>query len=160
MARFPKQNSSGHTIGSHHGIAVCHPLVEVNNSTKTCGGQHGSRAGVIARPRRRAARRQREGGGHGRGSRCHHRAATARHRGGDEDTDSDSDGGGTDNNQQSTKVSISQTECNCISHLKSWTKHNLNDFAPTNISLIRLCPRPPDPITVGKLRVSAFSMCY
>ena len=24
----------------------------------------------------------------------------------------------------------------------------------------RLCPRPPDPNIVGKLKVSAFSMCY
>jgi hypothetical protein len=32
-------------------------------------------------------------------------------------------------------------------------------FAPTNILLIRLCPQPPALYTVGKLRLSAFSMC-
>jgi hypothetical protein len=32
-----------------------------------------------------------------------------------------------------------------ISHLKSWTKHNLILSAPLNISLRRLCPRPPNP---------------
>ena len=31
-------------------------------------------------------------------------------------------------------VSISQTVCNCISHLKISSNHNLNNFAPTNIS--------------------------
>jgi len=40
--------------------------------------------------------------GHGRASRHHCRAATARRRGGDEDTRADSIGGGT-NNQQSIK---------------------------------------------------------
>ncbi len=42
-----------------------------------------------------------------------------------------------------------------ISYLKSWTKHNLILSAPLNISLRRLCPRPPDPNnTLGKLRLS------
>jgi hypothetical protein len=47
-----------------------------------------------------------------------------------------------------------------IWYLKRWTKHNLNDFAPMNISLWWLCPRPPNPNTLGKLRLSAFYMCY
>ena len=46
-----------------------------------------------------------------------------------------------------------------IWYLKSWTKHNLNLFARMNILLWWLCPRPPDPNTLGKLRLSAFCMC-
>ena len=44
--------------------------------------------------------------------------------------------------------------------LKSWTKHNIILSAPLNISLRRLCPRPPNPNTLGKLKLSAFFMCY
>ncbi len=39
-------------------------------------------------------------------------------------------------------------------------KHNLNPFAPMHTLIRRLCPQPPDPYIVGKLRLSAFSMCY
>jgi len=53
-----------------------------------------------------------------------------------------------------------RTVRNCISHLKLRRNHDLNPFALTIISPWRLCLRPPDPITVGKLKVSAFSMCY
>ena len=49
---------------------------------------------------------------------------------------------------------------NCISHLKSKVITTSSLFAPTNISPWRLCPCPPYPITGGKLRVSAFFMCY
>jgi hypothetical protein len=39
------------------------------------------------------------------------------------------------------------------------TTYNLNHyFAPTNFSLLRFRRRPPDLGTVGKLRISAFSM--
>ncbi len=44
--------------------------------------------------------------------------------------------------------------------LKLHKNHDLNHFAPTHTLLRRLCPQPPDPSTVGKLRVSAFCMCY
>ena len=40
--------------------------------------------------------------------------------------------------------------------LKLHKNHDLNHFAPTHISLRRLSPRPPDPNTVGKLRLSSF----
>ena len=45
-------------------------------------------------------------------------------------------------------------------HLKIEANHNLNHFARMHFYYGRLCPRPPDPYTVGKLRLSAFSMCY
>jgi hypothetical protein len=42
---------------------------------------------------------------------------------------------------------------------KSRSNYNLNHyFAPTNFSLLRLRRRPPDLGTIGKLRISAFSM--
>jgi hypothetical protein len=43
--------------------------------------------------------------------------------------------------------------------LKLRRNHDLNAFARMDISFTRLCPRPPDPNTHGKLRLSAFCMC-
>ena len=43
--------------------------------------------------------------------------------------------------------------------LKLRRNHDLNDCARMDISLIRLCPRPSNPNTVWKLRLSAFCMC-
>jgi hypothetical protein len=40
------------------------------------------------------------------------------------------------------------------STLKLHKNHNLNHFAPTHISLRRLCLQPPDPYTVEKLTLS------
>jgi len=44
--------------------------------------------------------------------------------------------------------------------LKLRKNHDLNDCARMDISFIRLCPRPSNPDTVWKLRLSAFCMCY
>ncbi len=55
---------------------------------------------------------------------------------------------------------ISKKRLSFQSTLKLHKNHDLNHFAPTHTSLRRLCPGPPDPNTVGKLRLSAFCMCY
>jgi hypothetical protein len=51
---------------------------------------------------------------------------------------------------------ISKKGLSFQSTLKLHKNHNLNHFAPTHTSLRRLCPRPPDPNTIRKLRLSAF----
>jgi len=43
--------------------------------------------------------------------------------------------------------------------LKLRRNHDLNDCVWMDILLIRLCPRPSNPNTVWKLRLSAFCMC-
>jgi hypothetical protein len=55
---------------------------------------------------------------------------------------------------------ISKKGLSFQSTLKLHKNQDLNHFAPTHTSLRRLCPRPPDPNTVGKLRLSAFCMSY
>ena len=59
------------------------------------------------------------------------------------------------------------TECVGIKVVKPWTIEStklldctVKGCAQMHFYYGRLCPRPPDPITVGKLRLSAFSMCY
>ncbi len=46
------------------------------------------------------------------------------------------------------------------STLKLHKNYDPNYLAPTHTSLRRLCPQPPDPNTIQKLRLSAFCMCY
>ncbi len=43
-------------------------------------------------------------------------------------------------------------------HIKLHKNHNLNHFVPMHILLRRLSPQPPDPNTIGKLRLSSFCM--
>ncbi len=54
---------------------------------------------------------------------------------------------------------ISKKRLSFQSTLKLHKNHNLNHFVPTHTLLRRLCPWPPDPNTVEKLRLSAFCMC-
>jgi hypothetical protein len=44
--------------------------------------------------------------------------------------------------------------------LKLHRNHNLNNCAPMDFLFIRLCPRPSNPNTVWKLRLSAFCVCF
>ena len=47
IVRIPhRESSSGHTIGSHHGIAVCCPLVEVNAAAQSTAAEHSATAAV------------------------------------------------------------------------------------------------------------------
>jgi hypothetical protein len=55
---------------------------------------------------------------------------------------------------------ISKKGLSFQSTLKLHRNHDLNHFAPMHSSLRRLCPRPANPNTVRKLRLSAFCMCY
>ena len=55
---------------------------------------------------------------------------------------------------------ISKKVSSLLITLKLRRNHDLNDCAPMDISLKRLCPRPSNPNTVWKLRLSAFCMCY
>ena len=61
----------------------------------------------------------------------------------------------------------SGTECVGIKVEKLWTidmtkllDGYVKGCARMHFYYGRLCPRPPDPMTVGKLKISAFSMCY
>jgi hypothetical protein len=53
---------------------------------------------------------------------------------------------------------ISKNRLSFQSTLKVHKNHDLNHFAPTYILLRRLCLQPPDPCTIEKLRLSAYSV--